>query len=583
MHIMRRIWQYWKKYTHIYILYLLMGFASYALALMIPGLSGAIINDAIKNMDGMLLLPLVGQVLVILFIKRILDYVRGVMMTKYAQRTLIAMRNDVFDRLMYQSAGFLHNQSSGEIMTLYAGDSDTCKNFFAGTLPTIIEQMLGFVIACVLCFSVNGWMALSYIGCIPLMAFAARLLAKKMRPINIGVRDSSANLNSVVQENISGMRIVRSFNREEFEIGKMNKANGEYLELLNQHITTNAKYAMVSHVTVALPQLIAFVVGTVFMVNGSLDLGQYLAFWGYGAYILNPVSAFATSYINSYQQVIASGRKLFDFIDMGVSVKEAAEPVELDPKTEQHHFRIEDLTLTIDGKEILSHVDLDIPKGKKIGITGTTGCGKSMLANMLMRTYDPVDGRITLDGTDIRQLRKNDLRRRIGLVNQEAFLFSDTIENNIAFFDPDAPMEDVVRAADIAQAREFIERLPDGYSTVVGERGVGLSGGQRQRLSIARTIMKDAPLVILDDSTSALDMDTERVLLERFNEEMGDKSLIIIAHRISALKNADEILFMKDGRIIERGTHKELMKLDGEYARTAKEQYGAMYGSDGEF
>jgi ATP-binding cassette subfamily B protein len=206
-----------------------------------------------------------------------------------------------------------------------------------------------------------------------------------------------------------------------------------------------------------------------------------------------------------------------------------------------------------------------------------------MLANMLMRTYDPVDGRITLDGTDIRQLRKNDLRSRIGLVNQEAFLFSDTIENNIAFFDPDAPMEDVVRAADIAQAREFIERLPDGYSTVVGERGVGLSGGQRQRLSIARTIMKDAPLVILDDSTSALDMDTERVLLERFNEEMGDKSLIIIAHRISALKNADEILFMKDGRIIERGTHKELMKLDGEYARTAREQYGALYGSDGEF
>ncbi|MBS7262421.1 MAG: ABC transporter ATP-binding protein [Eubacteriales bacterium] len=584
MRIIRRLWQYWKKYTFVFVLYIVLGFAVSGLALLLPGISGDIIDKAVGGGRGDLLLPLIGSYLLIIIANKVIEYFRGVMLTDYAQRTLVAMRNDVFDRLMYQSTAFLHNQPSGELMTLYAGDADVCKNFMI-TIPTMITQAVTMIAAIGLMISVNVWMALGTIVFMPFIAYASRLYARHMRPINMLARERGSELNSVVQENIGGMRIIRSYNREAYEIGRMDRANGAYRDVMIDHITTNAKYSMVNHTSILLPQVVSFIIGAMLMLlgvdRGGISLGGYMAFWGYSSYVLSPVMAFATGYVNSYQQAIASGTKLFNFIDMGSSVtdKPDARPI----REGKDHFRFEDVSLSIDGKIILDHIDLDIPRGKHIAVTGTTGCGKSMLVKMLMRFYDPISGRVTYDGTDLRDLKLADLRRRVGLVAQEAFLFSDTIENNIAYFDPDAPDEAIFRAADIAQAAEFVREMPDGFKTVVGERGVGLSGGQRQRLSIARTLLKDAPLLVLDDSTSALDMNTERELLDRVRTEMTDKSVIIIAHRVSALKDADEILFMKNGRVIERGTHAELMALNGEYATMARDQYGAMYGSEGGF
>ena len=585
MQIYKQIWQYWKNYKFSFFLYLGFGIAIYVLLLIIPTLSGRIINEGVGQLNSDVLLVSVGLLLICLLFRHVLSYIRSIVITKYSQYVLNDMRDDVFNRLMYQSAEYLHAQPNGEIMTVYSGDAEICKNFYSVVVPSVIEQMFGAVVATVIMFTINPWMALSIFAFAPLMFFCARLYSKKMRPLNIATRDGSAHLNSVVQENLSGMRIVRSFHREAYETEKMDSANGAYRDILVQHIKMNAKYSIFNHTSVILPQVVCVIIGSVLLLLGAngdpngINIGEYYAFWGYAGYVTGAILNFAISYINMIQQTEASGQKLFRFINTGSTVTDSPDAKEIE--NTQSHFRMENVSLTMDGKVILDNVSLDIPRGKRIAITGTTGSGKSMLINMLSRIYDPTDGRVTLDGVDIRQVPLRQIRHQTSTVAQEAFLFSDTIENNIAFYDPDAPDELIHECARVAQAEEFISRMPEGYLTVVGERGTGVSGGQRQRLSIARALLKRAPILILDDSTSALDMDTERTLLAELDKTLCNTTLIIIAHRISALKNADEILFMKDGRIIERGTHDELMALNGEYAQTARDQYGALYGTEG--
>ena len=583
MQVYKQIWQYWKKYKFSFYLYVGFGFIIYVLLLIVPTLSGQIINEGVGQLNSDVLLVSVGLLLLCLLARHILSYIRSIVIVKYSQYVINDLRNDIFNRLLYQSAEYLHSQQSGEIMTIYSGDAEVCKNFYYAVVPAIIEQAFGLVGASIMLFVINPWMALSIFAFLPLMYFTARLYGKKMRPLNIATRDGSAALNSVVQENLSGMRIVRSFHREQYEIDKMDKYNGAYRDILVQHINTNAKYSIYNHTSIILPQIACVIIGSILLLfgaNGSasgINIGEYYAFWGYAGYVTGPILNFAISYINMIQQTNASGTKLFNFINTGSTITDAPDAEEI--ANPHSHFKMEHVSLKMDGKVVLDDINLDIPKGKRIAITGTTGSGKSMLINMLSRVYDPTEGKITLDGKDIRKVPLRQLRRQTSTVAQEAFLFSDTIENNIAFFEPDAPDELIHECARIAQADGFVSRMPEGYRTVVGERGTGLSGGQRQRLSIARALLKRSPVLILDDSTSALDMDTERTLLSELDKNLHGNTLIIIAHRISALKSADEILFMKDGRIIERGTHDELMAMNGEYAQTARDQYGAMYGT----
>ena len=269
---------------------------------------------------------------------------------------------------------------------------------------------------------------------------------------------------------------------------------------------------------------------------------------------------------------MTSGEKVFTFLEQGVRIKSIPEPVPLE-------LPLKDITLThagisVDNAVILEDINISLPAGKRLGIMGRTGSGKTMLCNLIMRYYDPVQGNVTLNDVDMRLLDLAELRRCFSPVMQDVFLFSETIARNIAFYRPDASMEEIVRAAKVAQAYEFIAELPDGFETIIGERGMGLSGGQKQRLSIARALLKDAPVLVLDDASSALDMETEQRLIAALNQEHKDKTVITVAHRIASVKDCDEIIYLENGRIVERGTHDELLALGGLYYEVYKTQFG---------
>ena len=317
--------------------------------------------------------------------------------------------------------------------------------------------------------------------------------------------------------------------------------------------------------------MVTLLSGGILVIQGKISIGTLVAFTSYITYLMNPINLIAT-YTTTLQNALVSGEKMFGFLEQ--------EPAIASPKNPTGHRPIhgdlafEDVSLTYDGNLILDHINLQLPLGSKLGILGATGSGKTSLLNLIPRFYDCTNGRVTLDGIDVRDYSLTDLRKSISYVSQDVFLFSNTVDSNIAYENDAIPQEEVVHAAKTADADGFINRLEQGYDTIVGERGIGLSGGQKQRISMARSFVKHAPILILDDSTSALDNETEQVILENIRHMKEPHSLLIVASRVSSVQDADQIIVLDHGRIEEMGTHRQLLAKNGRYARIYQEQYG---------
>lgn len=594
MKTLKRLFLYFVPYLGIMILYLFMGAVLVSLAMLLPQITkhitGSVILDAPFSFFGwspkskeQLFLVLAIAWISIVIIRQAIGYLRGYLMVNSSIKAVCKMREDIFDRMLWQSLSFIQKENTGNILTILIGDTEIIKNFFAGTLPTIIEAVFGFVFASVMIWQMSPLMVLvAYVFTIPLFIISRRMSKVFFKWYHF-VRDSSADLSTVTQENLNGIRIVKAYAQEKQEIKKFAEKNEAYRYHAINYMVVYCKeyipFAIISHI----PNIILTVIAALLVVNGNvtgmendawaMTVAEFIAVGGYVGYILVPFQQ-ANNWINVAQQAATSAEKVFKFLNIGSTI--SSKPNAEKPDVTSVHLKLNNVSFSHEGKKILDNISIDLPQGKTLGIVGTTGSGKTMLTNIMARFFDPTSGEVIINDVNIKDMDLTTLRSCFSPVLQDVFLFSDTIAKNIAFGRPDATYDDVRKCAEVAQAHEFISKMPDEYDTIVGERGMGLSGGQKQRISIARALLYNSPILIFDDATSALDMETEQELYKRLKEEYSKQSRIIIAHRISSVKDCDEIIVLEKGNIIERGTHDELVNMKGHYYEIYKEQYSTV-------
>lgn len=535
-----------------------------------PYLTKILVDDVIKDGQIQKLANILILLVVLAIIRSVLIYIRSYMFEDISQNLIFDLRHNMYTHLQELPYEFYDNHRIGNIMSRMTGDLESIRNFFAGGAITIIENSIHFIGALIVIFSLNVKLASVVILITPLLAFVAWQFDKLIRPAFGEIREQDAVLNTRAQENISGVRVVKAFAREDYESERFATENRKQMEKNLQASYIWAKYFPFMDFLSSLSPVILLGFGGYMVIKGSISLGTLVAFTGYMWMITNPMRMLGWL-INMTEQAISSGEKIFYYLDLGSSIKEKKDAVF--PKDFAGHIQFEDVSFRYRQNDVLKNIDLDVPPGSTIAIMGATGAGKTSIVNLLGRFYDCSCGRIILDGIDIRDYKLKELRSQMGYVMQETFLFSETIKANIAFGRVDAPMDEIIEAAKIAQAHDFIMEMPYGYDTIIGERGMGLSGGQKQRIAIARAILKQPKILILDDSTSSVDMETEYKIQKALKHVTHDMTTFIIAHRISSVKDADEIIVLDNGEIKERGTHKTLLDKKGLYYNMYREQY----------
>ena len=487
------------------------------------------------------------------------------------------IRKDLFRHIQTLSMNYFDNTNTGELMARVKDDVDKIWNAmgYVGMLTIEVAIHVSMVLYCM--FHLNWKLALIPLVTMISCGAIAIIMERKLDKIYEDISEENAVLTTVAEENLAGVRTVKAFAREKFEIEKFLSHNKRYYDLNISQLKVLVKYyPYFQFVGKALPVAMT-ILGGISVMHGNMTLGALVAFVEYSRNCTWPMEMLGWL-TNDLSSAVASYKKIKKIYGETAMIKDEEQPVVLEQVKGDISF--EHVSFFIEGKNILSDINFTVPAGKTIGIMGATGSGKSSIVNLLQRFYDVSDGAVKVDGTDVRKLSLKQLRSSISVVLQDVFLFSDTIEENIKMGKRKVmPFDEIRRAADCAQAKDFIEKMDEQYATVIGERGVGLSGGQKQRISIARAIAKKAPILILDDSTSALDMETEHEIQKTLNE-LKDTTKMIIAHRISAVCHADEIIYLKDGEIAERGTHQELLAKRGLYYETYMAQYGTFLGGE---
>ena len=478
------------------------------------------------------------------------------------------MRVDSYKKLMTLDSKTISTVNSGELTALMDTDNVVGKELYCRHLQDLVDSALVIIISTVFLVRLHPVLLVMPVLFIPFFYVTLTRYTDSLRDFNRQRRDDFSNLCLTVNENLRAVRIVRSFTGEAQEKKRFYASNHRIRDVRDKTEQVSARYNALFGLYNQFAYVITIAVSAFLVIRGHILLGSLSAAVTYVQKIMGQISGLSGQ-MGTIQYRIISMKRIKEFLELEPAVADTAAPVTISDKP---HVRLTDVSLEFDGHTVLKHIDLDIPYGKKVGIMGETGAGKSVLLKSLSRIFDVTSGQITVDGIDVKDIPLCQLRAVYGYVFQEVFLFSRTIDANIAYFDDTVPEEEVVKAAAIAQADNFIRSLPQGYDTIVGERGVGISGGQKQRVSIARALMKHAPILILDDASSALDMTTERHVMEGIKENCPDVSLLISAHRVSSVADCDEILYMDAGEIVERGTLDELLAQDGRFARVYRLQ-----------
>lgn len=547
-------------------------FIAVTLDMMSPRLTKHVVDDVIVGGDMAKLKFLLLGFLGIGLGRCIFQYIKEYTFDRTASKITSQMRKDLFVHIQSLSADFFDRTNTGELMARIKEDIDHIWDALGFVGMLIIEVVYHTTIILASMYMLNWKLALIPTVCMIFCAVTALLMERKLGSVYEEISEENAVLNTVAEENLAGVRTVKAFAREKFEISKFLSHNQRYYELnMKQSKVFVRFYPYFSVVSKVLP-LLTILVGGKFVIAGEMTLGEMTAFVEYSTNIVWPMEMLGWL-TNSFSSAVASNKKIRKIYDEVPSITESENPVVLEKiqgKICFDHVSFHKADLY----EILHDISFTLEPGKTLGIMGTTGAGKTSIVHLLQRMYDATDGKITIDDVDIKELSLEQLRTNISYVMQDVFLFSDTINENIKLGKKSTTDFNTVRKASTdAQASEFIERMERKYETVIGERGVGLSGGQKQRISIARALSKKDPVLVLDDSTSALDMETEHLIQETL-EKLHHTTKIIIAHRISAVKSADEILVLQGGSIAERGTHESLLAKKGLYYETYLAQYG---------
>ncbi|MDR2547205.1 MAG: ABC transporter ATP-binding protein/permease [Lachnospiraceae bacterium] len=535
-----------------------------------PIISGLIVDDVVMGGNYALLPTLLLIFIAMTIFRSAVRYTYILIFERASQGILFRMRDYVFRRLHEQDFSFYNKNRTGDLMSRQTGDMEAIRHFTAFTIYSVYENVLFFLIAIVMIFLVDYRLALCIFCVVPLTALTAMKQLKSIRPAFHKIREQFSNLTTAVQENIGGNRVVKAFVREEYEIEKFGKENDAYQAAEIAAAMIWRKYVPAFEFFLSLTTIVLYLAGSIMVIGGTLTLGELVMVNGY-IWMINLPLRMSGWLANDYQRFVTSVEKIYSTIDVEPDIKELDGAYTIPRINGQIAFR--NVSYTVENEEILKDVSFNVMPGQTVGIIGATGSGKTTLMNLLCRFYDPSDGDILIDRVNLKNYDLTSLRGNIGMAMQDVFLFSDTIEGNIAYSSPGCTFAEVKAAAEIANADGFIMKLPEQYDTIVGERGVGLSGGQKQRISLARALLKDPAIVILDDTTSAVDTETEAIIQESL-KYLGNRTVFIVAHRISSIKDADMILVIEDGSMVESGTHEELMEKEGYYARVFKQQYG---------
>ena len=565
------VYTFLRKYKMKMAAGLLMTTGIAALNIVSPYISGVIVDDVIGNGITDLLPIMIASLLGVTLIKGILRYSSQVMFETCSQGVLYHMRDTVYRKLLQEDFDFYNKNRTGDLMSRQTGDMDAIRHFIAYVIYAVYENVLLLSFALLMIFTVNVKLALCMLVVLPFTVLTTYKQSSKVRPAFQIIRQQFSSLNTFVQENISGNRVVKAFAREDYEIGKFNRENDAYRDAELNATATWKKYIPVFEFLSNILTVVLMVYGGYMVIQGEITLGNLVTVNGY-LWMLTMPLRMAGWWINDIHRFTTSAEKIYNTYKQEPAVKMPGKPVER--KRMDGDVEFVNVSYHAEDADIISDVSFKVKRGQTVGIIGSTGSGKSTIMNLLCRFYDVTAGEVLVDGINVKDLDLYELRDNIGMAMQDVFLFSDTIEGNIAYGRPDCSFEQVKKAAKMADANLFIQEMPDGYDTIVGERGVGLSGGQKQRISLARALLKDPAILILDDTTSAVDMETESYIQQQLKKIQRECTIFVIAYRISSIKDADLILVMDKGRIVEQGTHEELSKAGGYYEAAFRHQYG---------
>ena len=570
---MKWSWGFLRKYRFKLLLGLLMTTVISILAIVNPYVSGLIVDDVIQGGQLELLTKLVVILLLVTAVRGILRFFYQVIFETCSQGVLYDMRDSVYRRLLTEDFSFYSKKKTGDLMSRQTGDMDAIRHFVAYIIYAVYENLLLFGFALFMIFTVNVKLALCMLVVLPFTALTTYRQSKAVRPTFQRIRDRFSSLNAFVQENVSGNRVVKAFAKEDFELEKFNKENDAYMEAQLSSSDVWMKYLPIFEVLSYVLNVVLLLYGGWMVIRGEMTIGNLVTVNGY-LWMLNAPLRMAGWWVNDIHRFITSVEKIYT-----TYVEEPLVKMPPVPKNRRHmdgDVTFKDVSYTADDEDIVKNISFSVKKGQTVGILGSTGAGKSTIMNLLCRFVDATSGEVLVDGINVKDWNLYDLRDNIGMAMQDIFLFSDTVEGNIAYGRPDCSFEEIRQAAIMADANHFIKKMPDGYDTIVGERGVGLSGGQKQRISLARALLKKPSILILDDTTSAVDMETESYIQDQLKKLDGQCTIFVIAYRISSIKDADLILVMDNGRIIEHGTHQELLAQKGYYASAFYHQYGEL-------
>lgn len=567
---MKWFYSFLKKYKWRMFLGMVLVTILVVAALASPYISKIIVDNVITKGQHELLMPMIGLLVAMVVIKGVCRVLSQILFETSSQGVLFQMRDKVYRKLLEEDFAFYNKNRTGDLMSRQTGDMDAIRHFIAYVIYIIYENVLYFVLALVLIFMTNVQVALSMVIVLPLAAITTYMQAKMVKPAFKKCRDAFSSLNAFVQENISGNRVVKAFAKEDFEIEKFSVENNKYRDAELGAAQIWKRFVPTFEFLSYLLTILLMLVGGIMVIKKQMSMGDLVAVNGYLWMLTTPLRM-AGWWINDVQRFTTSVEKIYDTYSAEPDIKKPVNPVER--KKLYGNVTFKNVSYRADDEDILQDINFDVKQGQTIGIIGTTGAGKSTIMNLLCRFFDTTAGEVLVDGVNVKDLDMYDLRENIGIAMQDVFLFSDTIEGNIAYGRPDCSFERVKEVATMADANLFIQELPDGYDTIVGERGVGLSGGQKQRISLARALLKDPAILVLDDTTSAVDMETESYIQKQLENINHTCTIFIIAYRISSIMKADQILVLDQGRIIERGTHQELLDKDGYYATVYRHQF----------
>ncbi len=576
------LWENMKGYRLIYLVGILGTIVYNVMQLTVPYITQHIIDlfltgeEAAANLVNKrdLFFQLIIAMIVLTFVRTLIVYLVCMDVEHVSQKVLYRVRTHLFDKIERQDMSFYNTYRTGDLMTRVTGDLDAVRHMIAWVIRCIVES-LALLIATATYFIYMDWrLALSILAIAPFILIIIVLFRNKVAPRHKELREKLSHLNTAAQENISGNRVVKAFAREEYEIKKFDERSVDFSKTNKKTALTWITYFPYIETFANLMSIALLVVGGLFIINGTLTMGEYVAFSGLIWAVQNPMRNLG-NIMNEFQRFSAASDKVMEIYYSEPQIVDKPDAIDLPNRFKGKvefknvSFQYEDGNLPV-----LHNISFVANPGETVAIMGETGCGKTSLIQLIPRFYEPTEGEVLVDGINVNEMKLTQLRKNIGLATQDVLLYSDTIDGNIAYGDSSLTKEEVEKFAKYSAAAKFITKMPEGYDTIVGERGVGLSGGQKQRISLARALAVKPAILILDDTTSAVDMETEKQIQHSLNELDFPCTKLIIAQRVSTTKFADKILIIQGGRITEEGTHDELVAKKGYYYSLVQLQTG---------